>query len=204
MASYIQVQEALARERTERRRLARRKSYDSQQQRKQIANELIAETKQKCEEVLASSQNEAASILAKAKREAAGILERSEIEFSQWRARKEDIRSGIVRLEARLDSLTRQASSQNAEPDPEVIVAHDAAVANFRKRDAARKRDEYHRKRQSSEDASSGRQSQRSRTAATRVNNLGGDGAEQSETCSNRSQRSVHRLVSTTVSEALD
>jgi hypothetical protein len=33
---------------------------------------------------------------------------------------------------------------------------------------------------------------------------LGDDGVEQSEPCSNLSQRSVHRLVSTTVSEALD
>jgi hypothetical protein len=57
---------------------------------------LIAKTKQKYEQVLALFQNEVASTLAKAKRGSASILEKSEIEFSHWRVRNENIYFGIV------------------------------------------------------------------------------------------------------------
>jgi hypothetical protein len=213
MTSQIQSKEALARERGERRRLARCKSYDTAGQRTQTAEQLLAETKTQCIEALASSRNGAADILAEAHREAAGMLERSELECTgmlerselesaQWKARREEVRSGIARLEARLQSLTRQTDSQSAiehAAEPEEVVATAEAAADFRRRDAARKRDSYHRKRQAIACSSSQGSQQRSTTPAT---NEGVSGDEQTGTC-NRAPRSIHRSISLTVSQVL-
>lgn len=191
MAGRSQVDDALARERRERRNFSKRNSICNKQVQKST-DQLLQDAQQRCQELVSSAQNEAAHILENAQREAASILETSKVECAELIERRDSLRQRVGRQEVHLLRLDRRiGSSENSVPSLEVSTY----ATEFRARDAARKQVEYWRKR--SESSSIGSKQKEPSQSTT-------DGVEEEHSPPNRQNRSLHTAVSWAVSQVLN
>ncbi|CAM6081914.1 unnamed protein product [Calypogeia fissa] len=136
MASLLDVEAALAREKKERRNLARRKSFHEKQHREAAYERLLVEGKEACQKLIESAESNAAKIVEDARIEAKSLLESNNIACVQLMERRDSLRRQLARHEAMLYRQQRNVQDCRMEVDAE-------AAAQFRRKEAARKRDAY-------------------------------------------------------------